>query len=79
MLIIDDLAKIVFNGLSDYAQRAYLANLRDYLREIRLLYENGKIPEEQFREWESITSARIKELTDQMNLAQESTASINII
>ncbi len=79
MLLIDDLARIIFDGLSDYAQRAYLAELKHYLREIRLLYEQGKIPEKEFRVSESKVKKDIRMVNEQLKSSNANSSNINII
>jgi len=78
MFIIDDLAKIILEGIVDYTNSAYLANVENYLRGIRLLYERGEIREEEFRRLEAQVTEAIKNLRALQKTGPRRTFDINI-
>ncbi len=62
MFIIDDLAWMILDGIVDYTNTAYLGNLQNYFKGIRLLYERGEMSEEEFRRLEAQVTETIKVL-----------------
>jgi hypothetical protein len=55
----------ILQGICDYTNQQYLALLEDYLKRARLLYEEGKIGEEEYKKLEAELTERIKSLRAQ--------------
>jgi hypothetical protein len=54
------LCKETLQGICDYTNQQYVAALEDYLKRVRLLYEQGKIDEEEYKKLEADLTKRIK-------------------
>lgn len=59
-------SETLMQKLCDYTNRQYLAVLEDQLRRARLLCEQGKIGEEEYKKLEAELTERIKSLRAQL-------------
>lgn len=73
MVLLTYLTYKVAEGLGDqfmaYLRRQHLTELRSRLKEARLLYEDGKITEEDYKKLEADLMARIKSVQAQLQYA----------
>ena len=65
LLLIYNLSKEILQGISGYANQQYLVVLQDRLKMIRMLYEEGKIGEEEYRKLEKDLAETIKNVRAQ--------------
>lgn len=56
------MTQLILEGILKNAEREHLLHLREYLRSMRLLYEEGKITEKDYRRIEETVTQTIKEL-----------------
>jgi len=56
----------ILQSLGDYTNQQYLAALEDYLKRARLLYEQGKMGEDEYKRLEAELARTIKSLRVQM-------------
>ena len=63
LLILDDLAKIVLEGITAHINRSYLVSLKNNRKGLLLLYEQGEISESEFRVKDEKLRQMIKQLT----------------
>ncbi len=67
LLLIYNLSKEILQGISGYANQQYLVVLQDRLKMIRMLYEEGKIGEEEYRKLEKELAEAIKNVRAQQS------------
>ena len=60
------LFKEVLQGICDYTNQQYLTILEDYLKRARLLYEQGKMEEEEYKKLEAELTRTIRSFRTQL-------------
>jgi len=66
-LLIYRLSLEILQGITDYANQQYLVALQDELKRVRLLYEEGKVKDEEYRKMEKALAEAIKDLRTQQS------------
>jgi len=56
----------ILQNLCDYTDQQYLTDLEDYLKRARLLYEQGKMGEDEYKRLEAELTRAIKSLRAQL-------------
>jgi len=67
LALIYSLSMEILQGICEYANQQYLVALQDELKRIRLLYEEGKISEEEYKKREKALAEAIKNLRVQQS------------
>jgi hypothetical protein len=78
MLILDDLIKIILEGITDYINRAYYTTLKNKRHILLLLHEQGKISEEEFRKQDSQFMAAIIQLEKELKNKPSNTTTVGL-
>jgi len=64
-LLLYNFSMEILQGICDYASQQYLVILQNQLKRVRLLYEEGKMEEEQYRKLEKNLAEAIKNIRAQ--------------
>jgi len=78
-LLIYRLSLEILQGITDYANQQYLVALQDELKRVRLLYEEGKVKDEEYRKMEKTLTEAIKDLRTQQSKPRRRQIDITLV
>lgn len=78
-LLIYNISKEILQGISEYANQEYLVVLQDQLKRARMLYEERKMGEEEYRKMEKSLTEAIKSIRVQQSRSGERQLGIKIV
>lgn len=76
MLIVDDLTKIILEGLTDHINRSYFTTLKNQRQALLMHLEEEKITKEQFQKEDERLSLMIKQLGKELRNKPSNSANI---